>query len=315
MILLDYHNKIVEDTLLEKFNNPPGPDGKWEYFEMILADFDGVTFHLATDQNTKNLLRISVSIKCFAELKKHDVEGLLKQQYPGIIDTPENGYDVTLKVDLASPPADKEKFARNVALLKRNCFAAPFYKVFNDVEAKKAPGGLIELPYRDNEAIYIKPEADRCIVIFAMQFKDPDDVVLAKVFLQEYQDARRTMSNAPSVTYSQKEPPLELKGVKGLKVGDNNGFVSFVLFQPHVTGKKKDSSVDNVMTFRNYLHYHIKCSKAFLHTRMRNRVRSFLQVLNRARSEQGIEKEKKTMSGKSFKRSDDPQQESQEFNI
>src|SRR5690348_5035381 len=69
MILLDYHNKIIEDTLLDKFNNPPGPDGKWEYFEMILADFDGVTFHLSTDQNQKNVLRISVSIKCFGELK------------------------------------------------------------------------------------------------------------------------------------------------------------------------------------------------------------------------------------------------------
>jgi actin related protein 2/3 complex subunit 2 len=129
---------------------------------------------------------------------------------------------------LAQPPAEKEKLAHNVALLKRHCLAAPFYKVFNDIEAKKAPGNaLIEIPYRDDEAIYIKPEADRCIIIFSIQFKDADDVVFAKVFLQEYQDARRTMSNAPSVTYSQKEPPLELKGVKNLKVGDNNGFVSF----------------------------------------------------------------------------------------
>jgi len=313
MILLDYHNKIIEDTLLERFNNPP-EEGKYESIEMVLADFDGVTFHLWTDPQSKNLLNVSISIKCFAELAKHDIDSVLKQQYGSLLVAPEANYDATVQVNLATPPADKEKVARNVSLLKRHVLSAPFLKVFNDIEAKRPPGPLIELPYRDGEAIYIKPEADRAIIIFAIQFKDADDIVFAKVFLQEYQDARRTMSNAPSVTYSQKEPPLELKGVKNLKVGDNNGFVSFVLFQPHVTGKKKETSIDNIMTFRNYLHYHIKCSKAFLHTRMRNRVRTFLQVLNRAKSDQAST-EKKTISGRTFKRADDPQQESAEFNI
>ncbi len=44
---------------------------------------------------------------------------------------------------------------------------------------------------------------------------------------QEFADARRTIGQAPAVTFSQKEPPLELKNVKGVKAGDNNGFVSF----------------------------------------------------------------------------------------
>jgi len=317
MLLLDYHNKIIEDTLLERLNNPP-TDGKYESLEINLADFDGVTFHLFTDANSKNLVNLSISIKVFRELAKFDVDSILKQQYGNfLLSTPEANFDATIQLDCASPPSDKEKVVHNFALLKRHCLSAPFLKVFNDIEAKKGASNLIEIPYRDDEAFYIKPEVDRCIVIFSIQFKDPDDVVFAKVFLQEYQDARRTMSNAPSVSYSQKEPPLELKGVKNLKVGDSNGFVSFVLFQPHVSGKKKESSLDNIMTFRNYLHYHIKCSKAYLHTRMRNRVRTFLQVLNRAKSEQGVEREKKTMSGRSFKRADDPQQESQEtdFNI
>jgi len=48
----------------------------------------------------------------------------------------------------------------------------------------------------------------------------------------------------------------------------------------------------------------MKCSKAYMHTRMRNRVRSFLQVLNRAKSDpQRVEK--KTITGKTFSRSDD----------
>jgi len=249
-------------------------------------------------------VNISISIKCFGDLEKHGVQEILKTQYGRYLHSPESGYNATLQVDLASPPADRAALARNIALFKRHCLAAPFYKSFNDVEAKRASPTLIELPYRDEEAFYIKTEADRAVVIFSVAFKDKDDVVLAKVFLQEYQDARKTMSNAPSVLFSQKEPPLELKGVKNLRAGSSNGFVSFVLFQPHVLGKKKESTIDNIMTFRNYLHYHMKCSKAHLHTRMRNQVRAFLQVLNRAKSE--IEsKEKKTISGRSFTRADD----------
>jgi len=244
MILLDYHNKIIEDTLLEKFNNP-NPEGKFDSIEIVLADFDGVTFHIFTDANQKNLVNVSISVKCWAELKKHGVDQILKGIYGSYITSTENGYDFTVQIDLANPPSDFAKVVHDFALMKRNVLAAPFYKVFQDIENKK-PGPLIEIRYRDDEAFFLKPESDRCIVIFSIQFKDADDVVFAKVFLQEYQDGRKTMSNAPAVTYSQKEPPLELKGVKNLKVGEGNGYVSFVLFQPHITGPKKEKTIDNI---------------------------------------------------------------------
>ena len=68
MLLLDYHNKIVEDTLIERLSNPP-EEGKYESVEITIADFDGVIFHIFTDQNSKNLLNVSVSIKCFRQLQ------------------------------------------------------------------------------------------------------------------------------------------------------------------------------------------------------------------------------------------------------
>jgi len=304
MILLEYHNKIIETTLLEKFASATDNEGKFESVEAVFADFDGVTFHMFTDANSKNLLRVSMNIKCWAELAKNGVDGILKNIYGPMLIAPESGYNVTLQVDLSKPPADVPKVCHDIALLKRNAFAAPYYKVITEIEQKKPVGGLIEIRYRDEEAVYLKPESDRLIVIFSIQFKDADDVVFAKVFLQEYADARKYMTNAPSVTYSQKEPPGELKGVRGLRVGENQGYVSFVLFASHITGAKKDKSIDNIQTFRNYLHYHIKCSKGYIHTRMRNKVDSFLQILNRARSEPQST-EKKTMTGKTFKRADE----------
>jgi len=312
MLLLDYHNKIIEDTLLEKFND----GGKHESIEATIADFDGVLFHLSSDGENKNILKISLSMKCFSELKKQGVDDVLHQQYGSYVSTPESGYDATLVIDLDKPPTDIPATARNIALLKRHCLAAPFYKVFADIDAKRS-GSLIELNYRDGEALYIKPDGDKAVVIFVTSLRDPDDVVLAKVFLQEYQDGRRTMSNAPSVTYSQKDPPLELKGVRNLRVSEGTSYVSFVLFAPHMGGKKKETTIDSIITFRNHLQYHMKCSKAYLHTRMRNRVRTFLQVLNRAKSDPKDTKEKKTITGKTFSRADDPQGSSQalDFNI
>jgi len=300
MLLLEYHNKIIEDTLLEKFNVT---EGKYDSVEAVIADFDAVLFHLFTDAQNKNILNISISMKCWGELQKYGVDEVMKKNYGNLLVAPESGYHCTIQIDCAKPPSDKAAFARNVALMKRHAMAAPFYRVFSDIEAKKG-GNLVEIQYRDDEAFYLKPETDRCIVIFSVRFKDQDDVVLAKVFLQEFADARKTMSNAPSVSYSQKEPPMELKSVRNLRVGNAQGFVSFVLFQPHMAVSKREKTIDNIQTFRNYLHYHLKCSKAYLHTRMRNRVRTFLQVLNRSKSETES-KEKKTITGRTFKRADD----------
>jgi len=274
--------------------------------ESVLADFDGVTIHMYTpDPNNTTVVNISISFKCWGDLVKCGVQERLKQIYGSALQaSPEPAYDATIQLDTASAPADKEKEARKFALLKRNCLAAPYYKA-----AETKGGALIEVNYRDDEAVYLKSDADRVTVIFSVAFRDADDVVLAKVFLQEYQDARKTITSAPAVGYSQKEPPNELKGVQRLRVGENNGFVSFVLFANHLTANKIENSIDNVMTFRNYLHYHMKCAKAYLHTRMRTKVRTFLQVLNRAKSEPES-KEKKTITGRTFKRADDPQADS-----
>jgi actin related protein 2/3 complex subunit 2 len=98
-----------------------------------------------------------------------------------------------------------------------------------------------------------------------------------------------------------------------------------VLFPRHLTAQKRDASISHIQTFRDYFHYHIKASKAFIHSRMRRRTADFLQgmfmrlltlfpprwstvlwlvltvaVLNRARPE-NEEKERKTASGRTFR--------------
>lgn len=77
--------------------------------------------------------------------------------------------------------------------------------------------------------------------------------------------------------------------------------------------------ISHIQTFRDNFHYHIKASKAYIHSRMRKRTADFLQgefdtichysdgvfaniykVLRRARPD-NEERERKTASGRTFK--------------
>jgi actin related protein 2/3 complex subunit 2 len=70
-----------------------------------------------------------------------------------------------------------------VSLFKRHIFAGPFKKVFDAVEGGKNTNPIY-IEYRDSESVFIKPEGDRVIVVFSILFKDADDQVIAKTFLQ-----------------------------------------------------------------------------------------------------------------------------------
>ncbi len=84
--------------------------------------------------------------------------------------------------------------------------------------------------------------------------------VVAEVFLREFADARRdsALQLAPAVSFS-KNVPKELEGV-AVEEGEGVCYISFALFKRH-WDSKAEASVSAICQFRNYLHYHIKCSK------------------------------------------------------
>jgi hypothetical protein len=66
MLLLETGNKIIEDTLKEKFAQEPG---KYEPVDATVADFDAVMFHIHSDPTNKNIIYVSMSMKFYAALK------------------------------------------------------------------------------------------------------------------------------------------------------------------------------------------------------------------------------------------------------
>ncbi|KAI9720460.1 MAG: hypothetical protein M1812_002966 [Candelaria pacifica] len=332
MLLLDYQNVLIQSLLTERLSGAPPVS-----IDQVVSDFDGVTFHISTPE-TKSKILISISVKCYRELVKYGAQQVLEREYGSYIVSPESGYDFSVLVDLEGLPDDKEtrdQLIRKFSLLKRNAMAAPFERAFDDFatlrdEAAKftsesAPEGIKEggevmaIHYREEEAIYIKASFDRVTVIFSTIFREETDRIFGKVFLQEFVDARRrAIQNAPQVLF-RSDPPLEIRDIPGLKdsgegevgyvtfgirsPGSHKGYASShtaVLFPRHLNPQRREEVISHIQTFRDYFHYHIKASKAYIHSRMRRRTADFLQVLNRARPE-NEEKERKTATGRTFR--------------
>ncbi|KAF8637593.1 hypothetical protein AX17_002662 [Amanita inopinata Kibby_2008] len=301
MILLEPHNVIIQTTLNEKLAKPSSLDVQF-------VDYDGVRFHLSTPER-KTVLLLSMNIRCWDELVKYGAMDILQREYGALlVGQAEPDYNVSLQIDLEQAPTEPETrdaFIMSVALFKRNAVAAPLelaFKTQKELADTEGKGELMQIHYRDEEAIYIRASHDRVTVIFSTVFQDETDRIFGKVFLQEFVDARRqpSIQNAPQVLYSSRDPPLEIRHLPNLRNTEDIGYVTFVLFPRHFANPIVASgTISHIQLFRDYLHYHIKCSKAYMHSRMRHRVSEFQKVLNRAKTEVATA-ERKTVSGRTM---------------
>ncbi|VDD86877.1 unnamed protein product [Enterobius vermicularis] len=289
MIILEQNNRIISDLLegkIAQVKHGSRPDS----VDVRIADFDGVVYSITNPGGDRTKIMISISLKFYKDLKEHGADDLLRRQYAAYLTTPEQGFDASLLYDLTKMPDDHAAIVYEASLLKRNCFASVFEKYF-DFQAKGQQGQKrAVIHYRDDETLYIEAKSDRVTIVFSTIFRDPDDIIIGKIFLQEFREGRKASQTAPQVLYSVGEPPSELRDQPDARTGENVGYITFVLFPRHTNKNARDNTINLIHTFRDYLHYHIKCSKAYLHSRMRAKTQDFLKVLNRAKPETRLEK-------------------------
>lgn len=297
MIILEQNNRIISEILDLKFSQAK-QGGKPDSVDVRVADFDGVVYYISNPGGDRSKIQVSIALKFYKDLQEHGADALLKREYGKYLTTPEPGYNVSLLYDLSQIPDDYTNIVNQASHLKRNCFASVFEEYFEFQSSGKNVEKRAVIHYREDETLFIEAKHDRVTVIFSTIFRDPDDIIIGKVFLQEFREGRKASQTAPQVIYSVGEPPLELRNLPDARVGDNVGYITFVLFPRHTKKDARDNTIDLIHTFRDYLHYHIKCSKAYLHSRMRAKTNDFLKVLNRARPE--TRAEKKTFTGRAF---------------
>lgn len=312
MILLQSHSRYLLQILSTRVQNLD----KGVELDCQWVEFDDIRFHIQASMKNSNVLLLSMSIPIpppetvfFGGLPQGAIEAI-KAAYgvvAQILDPPRDGFNLTLKLNLSKLPPDedhKNALLMKIASVREVVMGAPLRAVLKNLVLRTVPSSsekLISLVHRPNESFFLVPQIDKVTAIFPMRFNDSIDTVLASSFLQEFVEARRTagLNNAPPCFWSP-SPPQELEGVVSEAIAANAGYFRFVIFPRHVEGKKLDRTVWNLSTFHAYVNYHVKCSEGFMHTRMRRRVESLIQALDRAKPEG--ETPKKSPSPKSFKR-------------
>ena len=314
MILLEAESAIIRN-LLERSLDPH--EKLSETYNC--CDFDGVKFSFKVERPKKKGKKgdeeesdgklypiiVQMYLPCWEQIKEYGAEDRYKELYGPMIIEPVNTktdtYTHALRVELdGKSDAERKKIIGLVARLKANILGAPLLWVAQKHAAKEnfAP---FEIPYRKStgESMYICPAEKGAIVIFTIRFNDPGDHVLGDVFLGELQAARTKVPSAPIVTPAN-QPPKELEAFDlpdDVKDGKLYAFVSVSLLDPQLSERKREDTAIYIPMFRDYIHYHIKCTKAFLHQKMRIRASLLLKVLEDAKPEPKV-KVYRTVTGK-----------------
>jgi hypothetical protein len=141
---------------------------------------------------------------------------------------------------------EKEKILLQNEILKSECeefavatatlfsrFRVIFYssvikKMMNDLLEKKTPPSIVIKMNKDNN-LYVVPMVDKVILVFGINFQQRTDMSLARVALQEMEDAKRHVRNTIESKYypDYSRPPSEIKDIESNFKQFSNGFISF----------------------------------------------------------------------------------------
>jgi len=307
MILLERGNRILGETVSAKINYD-NPEEKLEPIDVKLCDFDDVSYRVLIEDSARNIMQVSMSLPCYKDIETLGAKDAYEKVYGSFVSTPLNGYDVTVKINLDELKEQKAKdeLVERLSCLKANVLSGVFDHFFSAVLAGKSLTDPFRFKLRSDTEIFLFPKPDRVTVIFGFDFREKVDRAIAKIFMQEFIEAKRALGAAPPCNwYESKNPPVELAHYKITEPTQNLGFISFAVQKSNLDSNKKDRVIAVLQVFRNYLQYHIKCSKSYFHARMRARVVTLLTVLNRAKyseEEKLSQSQKKTAQGRTFNR-------------
>jgi len=307
MILLERGNRILGETVSAKINYD-NPEEKLEPIDVKLCDFDDVSYRVLIEDSARNIMQVSMSLPCYKDIEALGAKDAYEKVYGSLVTTPLNGYDVTVKINLDELKEQKAKdeLVERLSCFKANVLAGVFDHFFSAVLAGKPLTDPFRFKLRSDTEIFLFPKPDRVTVIFGFDFREKVDRAIAKIFMQEFIEAKRALGAAPPCNwYESKNPPVELAHYKITEPTQNLGFISFAVQKSNLDSNKKDRVIAVLQVFRNYLQYHIKCSKSYFHARMRARVVTLLTVLNRAKyseEEKLSQSQKKTAQGRTFNR-------------
>lgn len=296
MILLEPANRILEECVRSQIMNK----AKKEPMDVRLCDFDDVSYRITVEREDPSVMKVSLGLPLFASIKSFGGDAAVAKHYGDFArkGEPEAGYDVTLDVKF-DDIKDPEATIANLSLLKTRVTGGVFDHYFDALQANKKMDKF-KFDMRHDTTIYVCPRDDRVTLVYAIDMSDKVDKAIAHVFFNEFVQSRKKIGRAPPCDWSV-NPPRELAEHGVTENRGCLGYFTFAIMVSHLEKGRQQTVVDQLQTFRTYIQYHIKCSKSYFHSKMRQRVVELIKVLNRAKVPD-LKKEKKLASGKTFKR-------------
>ena len=105
MIHLEPGHRIVAETLAARFHAPPD---KREAVDVTCSDF-GCQYYVCVQQEEKHILRVSLWLRCYDEIRDMVGEKYFQDLYAGMLEPmPRQNFKITLAVNLDQLPPDAE---------------------------------------------------------------------------------------------------------------------------------------------------------------------------------------------------------------
>eukprot|EP01083_Nonionella_stella_P224597 799347_1 len=291
-VQLGADNRVLRESIQSKLEA-----AKKEPCDAKLYDFDDVFYRLFIDPDDRSKLLIELTTSNWAEIRSKGAEARIKEKLgPWVTNFSDDGASFTIPLDDEKTCSKSVEIGEAFSKLRIYALGGPLYQYCKGLQSGKSLKSTFQFKLRRDTYCWIVPKGDRIAIVFGMEFPIKTDRIIGNQILTEFLEVRRQkdLQAAPVIAYS-RDAPNELKGCK-IPSFDKQAFLGYftiLLLPSHVKPKKLEVAVENVIGFRAYLTYHIKCAKAFFHQSMRRRVKIMLQILNRARYEPDDKRKKK----------------------
>ena len=300
MMEIQDKNEIIAQIT---FNTIKKMDGNLK----TLTEFGYFTYYITFDQDSNFCMGFKsedfnkiyeYSGKTYIENEFKDYiialnEDLGGKKWPIVLKAPLKDYDLLnkKKKDLSEEEKKQaeelkkklENYAKvtseKFSLFRVKLYASVIQQMLEDVKNKK-PTKLFSYHLNRDNILYILPSEDRVELIYGITFLQDTDISLAKVFLQELEEAKRHVKNcldAKVYVKTDKDIPNDITKID-LPGNYSNGLVVFNLYIKDITQIVK--KLNYFVNFRQYIQFHIHSIKTFLHIRMNRKGKEIENKLN-----------------------------------
>ena len=253
-----------------------------------ISDYDGTVYMITGIAETMiAFIMISEEIKSIGDAVGYEALEHYLQGFQADRSSP-NQYSII--VDKSLLPIEKvqrdiavKEIARKFSMIRTVFLSGPYFKALAIVKQDgTCPPQQVNI--RKNEKLWIISGNARVTFVLQILYKDNNDSSLARIFLQEVQDSKKLIANAPVISFGAAPP----ENISQFRPKAEGLFLSITLLKDQINNPTEQAKW--LCGFRQYLSYHIHTCKTYLHMRMRKRTEILLGVLRQAVPEKLEEK-------------------------